>query len=143
VLPLCLSMAIGRVGCFLTGLADQTYGYHTSLPWAVDFGDGPRHPTQLYDVVFLSLLACLMLTLRPSKPAPGVMFRLFVFSYCLYRFAVEFLKPSPKPLLGLSAIQVASLVASIVCYLQFKSLTRPDSPSELLSPDSSGGSPHV
>src|SRR3954467_3176373 len=48
VFPLILGIAIGRVGCFLTGLPDHTYGVHTSLPWAVDFGGGPRHPTPNY-----------------------------------------------------------------------------------------------
>jgi prolipoprotein diacylglyceryltransferase len=51
--PLCLGIAVGRIGCFLAGLADGTYGNPTHLPWAtkylsVDFGDGiPRHPTQI------------------------------------------------------------------------------------------------
>jgi len=39
-IPLALGIAIGRIGCFLTGLADNTYGVATSLPWGVDFGDG-------------------------------------------------------------------------------------------------------
>lgn len=39
-LPLCVGIAIGRIGCFVAGLADDTYGKATSLPWAVDFGDG-------------------------------------------------------------------------------------------------------
>ena len=56
VFPLIFGMSVGRIGCFLTGLPDHTYGNHTSLPWAVNFGDGPRHPTQLYDIVFLCLL---------------------------------------------------------------------------------------
>jgi len=56
-IPLALGIAIGRIGCFLTGLPDNTYGTPTSLPWAVDFGDGiPRHPTQLYEIVFLLAL---------------------------------------------------------------------------------------
>src|SRR3954451_17178744 len=47
-LPLCLGIAVGRIGCFLTGLDDHTHGLPTSLPWAVDFGDGiPRHPAQI------------------------------------------------------------------------------------------------
>src|SRR6185503_19843145 len=35
VLPLILGIAIGRVGCFLTGLADHTHGIATTLPWGV------------------------------------------------------------------------------------------------------------
>ncbi len=56
-IPLALGIAIGRIGCFLTGLSDNTFGTPTNLPWAIDFGDGiPRHPTQLYEIAFLLLL---------------------------------------------------------------------------------------
>ena len=56
-IPLALGIAIGRIGCFLTGLSDNTYGTPTHLPWAVNFGDGiPRHPTQLYEIFFLLAL---------------------------------------------------------------------------------------
>lgn len=57
VIPLAAGIAIGRIGCFLTGLSDNTYGTPTSLPWGIDFGDGVRrHPTQLYEIAFLILL---------------------------------------------------------------------------------------
>jgi phosphatidylglycerol:prolipoprotein diacylglycerol transferase len=60
-IPLALGIAIGRVGCFLTGLSDNTYGTPTTLPWAVNFGDGiPRHPTQLYEIAFLLVLIPLL-----------------------------------------------------------------------------------
>jgi len=39
-IPLSLGIAIGRIGCFLTGLSDNTYGIPTSLPWGINFGDG-------------------------------------------------------------------------------------------------------
>jgi hypothetical protein len=56
-IPLALGIAIGRIGCFLTGLSDNTYGTPTRLPWAINFGDGiPRHPTQLYEILFLLAL---------------------------------------------------------------------------------------
>jgi phosphatidylglycerol---prolipoprotein diacylglyceryl transferase len=56
-IPLALGIAVGRIGCFLTGLSDNTYGTPTNLPWAIDFGDGiPRHPTQLYEIAFLLAL---------------------------------------------------------------------------------------
>src|SRR5207244_3111968 len=38
-IPAAVGIAIGRVGCFLTGLDDETYGIPASLPWAIDFGD--------------------------------------------------------------------------------------------------------
>jgi phosphatidylglycerol---prolipoprotein diacylglyceryl transferase len=40
VFPLIAGIAVGRVGCFLEGLPDHTYGIATNLPWGVDFGDG-------------------------------------------------------------------------------------------------------
>lgn len=52
VVPLAVGLAVGRVGCFLSGLTDDAYGVPTTLPWGVDFGDGPRHPTQLYEALF-------------------------------------------------------------------------------------------
>jgi phosphatidylglycerol---prolipoprotein diacylglyceryl transferase len=56
-IPLALGIALGRVGCFLTGLSDNTYGIPTTLPWGINFGDGiPRHPTQLYEIIFLLAL---------------------------------------------------------------------------------------
>ena len=56
-IPLALGIAIGRMGCFLTGLSDNTYGTATNLPWGIDFGDGiRRHPTQLYEIAFLLAL---------------------------------------------------------------------------------------
>jgi phosphatidylglycerol:prolipoprotein diacylglycerol transferase len=115
VFPLIVGMSIGRVGCFLTGLPDHTYGNYTNLPWAVDFGDGPRHPTQLYDIAFL-LLFGIFLFFRMKRPHEnGRIFRLFIFGYCLYRFSVEFLKPTYKHYLGLSAIQLACLTGAMVC----------------------------
>lgn len=60
-IPLALGIAIGRIGCFLTGLSDNTYGTPTHLPWAVNFGDGiPRHPTQLYEILFLLALILIL-----------------------------------------------------------------------------------
>jgi hypothetical protein len=60
-IPLALGIAIGRIGCFLTGLSDNTYGTPTNLPWAINFGDGiPRHPTQLYEIIFLIALIPLL-----------------------------------------------------------------------------------
>lgn len=115
VYPLALGTALGRIGCFLTGLDDRTYGVATTLPWGVDFGDGvSRHPTQLYEsAVVLLISLVLWLTERARRPqpaAPGRRFRLYVAAYLGFRFAVEFLKPRELLLPGLSAIQLASLI---------------------------------
>ena len=60
-IPIAAGVAIGRIGCFLTGLSDNTYGTPTSLPWGIDFGDGVRrHPTQLYEIAFLLVLLAIL-----------------------------------------------------------------------------------
>lgn len=119
VFPLILGIAIGRIGCFLTGLADHTHGVASALPWAVDFGDGiPRHPTQLYEIVFLLALGTVFATLKPPSRA-GDRFRWFIVAYMGCRFLIEFIKPRYTiPHTGLSAIQLASLAAVIVAATQ-------------------------
>jgi phosphatidylglycerol---prolipoprotein diacylglyceryl transferase len=90
------SIAIGRIGCFLSGLEDQTHGVATALPWAVDFGDGiPRHPVQLYESVAMALflfIALICLARRASYFLSNG-FYLMVGWYGFQRFAWEFLKP--------------------------------------------------
>lgn len=114
VLPIAVGLAIGRIGCFLAGLHDDTYGLPTALLWGVDFGDGiPRHPTQLYEIAVVLVLG---ITLSRARfTTPGLAFKLFLSAYLLWRFAVEFLKPVPVPYpLGLSGIQWTCLIALAV-----------------------------
>ena len=131
VFPLIFGIAVGRIGCFLTGLADHTHGIASSLPWAVDFGDAiSRHPTQLYEVFFLLVLGItLYFHARRTRPN-GELFRLFLASYLAFRFSVEFIKPSPKPYLHLSAIQWASLCGLTVCIWQIANLRHLSSTGE-------------
>ncbi|MGB8702056.1 MAG: prolipoprotein diacylglyceryl transferase family protein [Thermosynechococcaceae cyanobacterium] len=116
VYPLLVGTAIGRIGCFLTGLSDRTYGVATTLPWGVDFGDGIlRHPTQLYEILFLGLLA-VGLKWHSRRPyRSGDLFQLYLFAYLGFRFAIDALKPDFHPFLGLSAVQMACVLGMIYC----------------------------
>ncbi len=117
VFPLIVGMAIGRIGCFLTGLSDHTYGTRTTWFTGIDFGDGvPRHPTQLYEIVFLLLLLAFLLIMRYRNrrmtiaPQPeGTLFQQFMFAYLLFRLVVDFIKPTLHPFAGLNNIQLACL----------------------------------
>jgi phosphatidylglycerol---prolipoprotein diacylglyceryl transferase len=110
--PLIYGIIIGRVGCFLTGVTDETVGVPSSLPWAFDQGDGiPRHPTSLYEILFLGLLwASLSLARKKLPLKEGVMFRLFIVSYFLFRLGVDFLKPAVPLWAGLTSIQLVCAV---------------------------------
>jgi prolipoprotein diacylglyceryltransferase len=117
VMPVLLGLAIGRVGCFLAGLEDGTFGVPTDLPWGINFGDGiRRHPTQLYEIAFAGALAWVLSLLQGRlADRPGLLFKLMVVAYLAWRLAVDGIKPVPYSYpLGLSGIQWVCLAALIV-----------------------------
>lgn len=112
-IPIAVGIAVGRIGCFFGGIDDHTAGTPSNLPWAVDFGDGIlRHPTQLYEIVFLTLLAAMLRQFRKLRPANGDLYRVFLFAYLVWRFAIDFLKPEPA-FAGLSSIQWCCVVGAV------------------------------
>jgi phosphatidylglycerol---prolipoprotein diacylglyceryl transferase len=117
VVPILVGLIIGRIGCFIAGLADDTFGNPASLPWAVDFGDGiPRHPTQLYDIAY-ALIALAVLRHFKSTLAreSGLQFKLMLGSYLLWRLFIDALKPVPYAYPGnLSGIQLVCLLALLI-----------------------------
>lgn len=116
VYPLLAGTAIGRVGCFLTGLSDRTYGIATTLPWGIDFGDGVlRHPTQLYEIGFLIVLALALWWRSRSPYYSGQLFQLYLAAYLSFRFVIDFLKPDFHPVWGISFIQLACLLGLLYC----------------------------
>jgi 7,8-dihydro-6-hydroxymethylpterin dimethyltransferase len=118
VFPLILGMCIGRVGCFLAGLQDHTYGIATTLPWGVDFGDGVRrHPAQLYEIAFLLCSAAFFAWRMKTRRQRGCMFSQFLLGYLAFRFFAEFIKPRYSlPLVPLSAIQVACALGVVYAF---------------------------
>lgn len=111
-LPIILGISIGRIGCFLSGTKEFTYGIVTSSFLGMDLGDGLlRHPIALYEIVFLILLFFLIKELQKKHSfQSGGLFKLFMISYFAFRFIIEFLKPNTFLLLGLSSIQYLCLL---------------------------------
>lgn len=115
-LPIAIGIAVGRVGCFLAGLEDFTYGTPTGLPWGYDFGDGiPRHPVQLYEAGALAAFAAvyLIFLLRRDRFVTANGFSLLVLFYAVQRFGLEFLKPYPKVLVGLTLFQIVCVILAV------------------------------
>ncbi|MBK8226888.1 MAG: prolipoprotein diacylglyceryl transferase [Flavobacteriales bacterium] len=110
--PLILGMLVGRIGCLLGGLEDNTYGIATELPWGIDLGDGVRrHPTNLYEMLWLGALWLGLLAIeRRWTLVNGVRFKLFMMGYLAFRLLVDGIKPQPAIALGLSSIQWACLL---------------------------------
>jgi phosphatidylglycerol:prolipoprotein diacylglycerol transferase len=77
----------------LTGLADQTYGFPTTLPWGMDFGDGvPRHPGQVYEIAFVLALAFLLWRMLRGPACNRDVFKALMSAYMSWRFIIDFFK---------------------------------------------------
>lgn len=113
VYPLAVGTAIARLGCFVTGLDDQTHGVATGLPWGVDYGDGvTRHPTQLYEAFYVIVLAVALHRHAARRPGdPATLFREYLAGYLAFRLLVEFVKPREPLALQLSVTQIVCALA--------------------------------
>ena len=57
VFPIILGIFIGRIGCFLSGINEFTYGKVTTFFMGMNLGDGKlRHPVALYEMIYMVLL---------------------------------------------------------------------------------------
>lgn len=96
VIPVILGLGIGRITNFING---ELYGRVTSLPWAVDFGDGPRHPSQLYEAAKCFVIFGILWIMKNKELKKGTLFWTFVTLYGFFRFFIEFVR-EPDPQLG-------------------------------------------
>jgi len=118
-----VGIAVGRIGCFLT----EAPGTPTSLPWGITpspvvaaeipncpqcLAGVPLHPSFLYEIVFLVLLAGVLARLQPRVSREGDVFKGFLIAYGGFRFIVEFVRGNPELLWGLSGSQVFLLLLS-------------------------------
>jgi prolipoprotein diacylglyceryl transferase len=109
--------AIGRIGCLMAGCC---YGKPTKLPWGINFGDAiPRHPTQIYEIVFFVISAIILLKYW-DRARPGYLFFLFINAYFIFRFFEEFIREEPVLIFNFTifqAIAVASLIFINAMYI--------------------------
>ncbi len=99
--PLALGQAIGRLGCFAAGCC---YGKACDLPWAVTFTDArayqltgvtlgaPLHPTQIYHALSDLLILIITASLMKRRRFSGQVFWVYVLTYAILRFIVEFFR---------------------------------------------------
>ena len=118
VFPIILGIFIGRIGCFLSGINEFTYGNQTSFFTGMDLGDGVlRHPTSLYELVFLVLLFFILKYIKNNFSLKnGELYKYFMLLYFAFRFFIEFLKPNIFYVFGLSSIQILC----ILCWLYYR-----------------------
>jgi prolipoprotein diacylglyceryltransferase len=141
-LPLAVGVAVGRIGCFFSGLDDFTHGTPTTLPWGHDFGDGVmRHPVQLYESAAMAAFAAFYVLRarrageRSGRPARQLLevrsdrfvidngFYLAVGFYGAQRFVWEFFKPYGAVIGPFTLFHLLS--AAIVAYAVIMIATAP------------------
>lgn len=117
ILPLIVGTIVGRIGCFLAGLHDSTFGLPTTLPWGIDFGDGVvRHPTQIYDMLAVSGLGFVLWLKREQlRQVSGLSFKFYLVGYLIWRLLIDGIKPVPYSYwLGMSGIQCVCAFALLL-----------------------------
>ena len=119
VIPIVVAVFIGRIGCFFAGISEPTHGIETTFFMGMDLGDGlKRHPTALYEMLFMLFLLFLFWKIKKVDLLNGDRFKLFMVLYFLYRFGIEFLKPFEPLFSGLSSIHWSALFI-FVYYVPF------------------------
>ncbi|RZK36723.1 MAG: diacylglyceryl transferase [Pedobacter sp.] len=117
VVPILIALFIGRLGCFLMGVDEPTYGVETNFFMGMNLGDGvKRHPVALYEMIFLLVLFMLFQTIKNQKLINGDRFKLFMVLYFIYRFLVEFIKPYQPLFLNLSSIHWSAVFIFLYYY---------------------------
>ena len=108
---------LGRVGCFLVG---DDYGHPTSLPWGVAFPRGlpptdiPVHPTQLYEMAALFVVAWLLIIWRRRGVADAIVLGRYLVLTGAIRFAIEFVRVNARILGPFTLAHIVSLALIIV-----------------------------
>lgn len=120
VFPLISAIIIGRIGCFFTGVHEETYGLPTDSIFGMYLGDEYlRHPVALYEIAFLLFMWFeLKMIARKNKYVSGFLFQLFMLSYFSFRFLLDFIKPKIEIIGNLGTIQLVCL--SVIIYYIYK-----------------------
>lgn len=119
ILP--FSIGIGRIGCLIAGCCR---GIPWDGPWAITYADGiPRHPAPVYELIFNIAIGFVLLALCRRQLLFGRLFAVYLMSYGVFRFLVEFIRETAKPYAGLSAYQLMCLAMIAVGAIAFISRT--------------------
>lgn len=123
---LALAYAIGRIGCLLVG---DDYGVPSTLPWAMSFPKGlpptteAVHPTQLYEIIIMSIVFIYIWKIRRKAKPDGWLFSIYLILAGLERFFIEFIRnTTPSPVPGLSVAQLMALVIIAVGAIKLYSI---------------------
>jgi prolipoprotein diacylglyceryltransferase len=132
-LPFAVGVAVGRIGCFFSGLDDFTHGTPTALPWGRDFGDGVlRHPVQLYESAAMAAFAAAYVwrVLGGDRFWATRGFYLAIGFYGAQRFVWEFLKPYGTLIGPFTLFHLLSAAVLLYALVMIATAPRPESAHE-------------
>lgn len=137
---LAMGLAVGRIGCQLSG--DGDYGIATTVPWCMSYPEGvvPTtecvHPTPIYEMIACFIL-CAYLWRRGADAAvaTGDVFARYLVASGVIRFLIETVRRNPAWLLGMTTAQVISIVMVVLGALMLSQMqaTEPDEPTAATS----------
>jgi len=114
VIPLALGLALGRIGNFING---ELVGHHSNVSWCVDFGDGCRHPSQIYASIKNFFIFGTLWFLKDIKLKRGVLFSIFVIMYSALRFIVGFFRAPDSQIGFIGALTLGQILNIIMLIL--------------------------
>lgn len=101
VIPLAVAIGFGKIGCYLNGCCGGTLAF----------------PVQLLESIFQFVMAgCLYLFYRRTQRA-DLLFPVYLLSYLVMRFIIEFWRTEPRVWLQLSVYQWLAVAFIPVCIL--------------------------
>lgn len=110
-----LGIALGRLGCLAHGCCKGILIQGQFL-W----------PAPLVELVFNLILAGVLYSLKRKQKQVTQLFHIYLISYGIFRFLHEYLRETPKIILGVSGYQIAALIMlifGIIAYLKRNKLT--------------------
>jgi phosphatidylglycerol:prolipoprotein diacylglycerol transferase len=143
-----LGYGVARIGCHLAG--DGDYGFPTTLPWGTDYSNGtyppsiafkdfpeitsrfpdglvpnniPCHPTPVYEFIICAVMCWFLWRIRKKIAPTGTLFMIYLMLAGIERFVVEFLRPNPRIVFGLSEAQMISLCIIVLGLIGWRKLT--------------------
>jgi len=112
-----IAHAFGRIGCLCAGCC---YGKHTDAWYGINMLINgtweKRIPTQLFESIFLFVLFAILLILIIKFKFKYSM-SLYLISYGVWRFLIEFVRDDPRGSIGTTAITPSQLVSIIMVVL--------------------------
>jgi len=112
-IPFALGLALGRLGNFING---ELAGRLTDVSWCVDFGDGCRHPSQIYASIKDFIIFGALWFLKDKKLKKGMLAASFILLYSAFRFLVGFYR-APDPQIGFIGILTLGQILNIIMFV--------------------------